>query len=213
MAAISTGNTCTILDECPTAAGTKTKDFVVESDSVLASLWIESISGDLDVVITTLDDTGQELDVITFPTQSAPTSNILLRKAGTTLSKLKVTVTYTDAVKYRVTIRAINSGSGDTSIKVSGADDASASQTTVGTSATLLIPSALTDRAGLVLKNANAAGGDVLYVGFSAAQASTAVGYPLQPGEALAMDVAAGVSVYGAAGSSTVDVRILEAGG
>lgn len=207
---ISQGHTHTILNEAVTEAGQSVKRFITETDSILVSLFVESIAGDLDVVVTTFDDAGQELDVITFPTQSAPTVNLLLRKAGTTLSNVKVTTTYSDAVTYRVTVRAITSGSGDVSVKIAGADSATASQVDVTTSATLVIPAALTDRAGLVLKNNGSA---AVYVGFTALQAASSTGYPLAPGEALGMDISAGVEIYAISSSGTQDLRVLEAGG
>lgn len=210
MAAISEGNTRVLIDESPTTAGSKNKNFNIETDAVLVSLWVDSTAGDLDVTVYTLDENGKELPVIVFPTQTAPTSNIVLRRSGVVLSNMRVEATYTGAVNYRITVRAIGSGSGDTSIKTAGAETATASQATIATTAALLIPASLTDRSGLVIKNN---GSELMYVGFSAAEANSSTGYPLASGEALGMDVSAGVQVWAVAASTSVDVRILEAGG
>jgi hypothetical protein len=210
MAGLSTGKTYTLIDDSPTTAGSREETFSIESDSVLASLWIDTTAGDLDVVISTVDKLGKELEVIVFPTQTAPTSNIILRRSGTVLSNMVVRTNYTGAVSYRLTVRAVNSGSGDTSIKISGADSATASSISVTTTPALLIPSSLTDRSGLVLKNYS---GSTLFVGFSASEANSSTGYPLAVGEALGMDVAAGVAIWGVTSSGSSDVRLLEAGG
>lgn len=211
------GKTCNIINETTTGSGTTNRLFSVDTDSILISLWVDSVGGALDVKIYTYDDTGQEAEVIIFPTISSPTTNIQLRKASTTLANIRVEATYTAATQYRVTAKGIGSGSGDTSIKIAGYEDASStSSTLVADTTTLLIPSALTDRAGLNIRNwGDGAGGSsvIVYLGFTAAEAVPSVGWPMVVGEGLGIDLAAGVALYAHAAGATADVRILQAGG
>lgn len=99
-------------------------------------------------------------------------------------------------------------GSGEFSLV--GNESASVSQVDIGTSASTLIAAATTDRAGLVLKNNNTTG--ILYFAFSLANATTAIGYPIEPGGAMAMDIAAGQAIFAIADAGTIDVRIIQAG-
>lgn len=92
--------------------------------------------------------------------------------------------------------------------KPSGVDTAKVTRTSVTTSATVLISAALTDRAGVIVKNTDAS--TTIYLGFTAGQATTSNGYPLTSGEAIGMDIAAGVSIYAASASGTVSVAIME---
>lgn len=204
------GKTGLVMSECPTAAGSKTVTFTTDADTILVSLYAESVSGTLDVEVFTVGKDGQELSVISFPQLSAATSEILLKKAATTLDNIKVVATYSDAAKFD--IRAKGLGVGELNARLLGASDGRTSQTDIpDTGATLIVPAAFTDRAGMVLKNFNAIGGATLYIGFTAAEATVAAGYPIVAGESLGIDMAAGVAIYGISSSGDTDVRILEA--
>lgn len=207
---LAVGKTIKAIEEAPTAAGTTTFSHAIDSDSVLVSLFASSVSGTLDVKVVTETTDGKELDIITFPQLSAATSNLVLRKAASTMSKIKIVVTYSDACDYQVYIRAI--AAGEASIRILGANQAKASQTTVTTAGGVvaLIPSSLTDRAGVIVLNNNISSG-VLYIGFTIGETTTAVGYPIYAGQPLGIDVAAGVTVYALADGADVDVRLLEA--
>lgn len=209
---IPRGKTRRVIDEVATAAGTTTREFGIDSDSALISLFVESTSGDVDVVVKTLTEDGKEFVSTIFPTISSATANLVIRKAATAMTRLKVEVTYTGACTYEVRAKAI--GFGEVSTKLLGAADATASQKDIGTTPTVLIPSALSDRAGLVVKNyGQNPGAPTLFIGFTAAEAASGNGFPLEPGEPLGMDIDAGQEVYAVASSGTVDVRIIEAGG
>jgi hypothetical protein len=196
------------IKEAPTAAGSKVVEFGVDADTVILSLYATSVSGDLDVTAETLGGEGS-VEVISFPTISSPTTDLLIKKAATSMDRIRITATYTDGCDYEVRVRGI--GTGATSVQILGAQDAKASQEDIGTTASVLVPSALTDRAGLILKNNNTSG--ILYIGFTSGEATTGNGYPIGPGESIGIDVAAGQEVYGIASAGTVDVRLMEAGG
>lgn len=211
------GKTANIIDEAATEAGTTSRDIAVDSDSIIASIWVESVSGDLDVTVYTYDDVGQETEVIVFPTISAPTSKIQIRKASTTLANIRVEANYTAAVDYRVTLKGIRSGSGDTAIKIAGYGEGSTTSVSLpADTTTLLIPSSLTDRAGINMRNwgdGSGGGNTIVYLGFSAAEATPGLGWPMQVGEGLAIDLDDGVELYAHAAGGTADMRVLQAGG
>lgn len=82
------------------------------SDSLLATLWVNSISsGTLDVSVYTLTDTGKEQLLFSFPTQSAPSTNLLLKMDGTGLQRFRIQATYTGVCDYEIYIRAVHSAS------------------------------------------------------------------------------------------------------
>lgn len=204
------GKTTVILDETVDAAGTTVREFGIDSDSVLISVFAEAVTGDLDIVVKTVTDDNEDIKqvpVITFPTITAATSNLIIRKAAAVMSRIRIEVTYTGTATYQVWARGI--GTGEASVRILGANDGSASQLDVGTTATLLVPTALTDRSGIIVKNN---GSGTLYIGFTAGEATVAGGYPLTANESMGMDIAAGAEVYGVADAGTIDVRILEAG-
>jgi hypothetical protein len=108
-----------------------------------------------------------------------------------------------------VKVRAVNSGTSDT--KILGSDNMRVTQTTVGVTPIVLIASSLLDRTGLVIKNWSVT--QTLYIGESAAKADAAIGYPLAPRDAIAMDVSAGSQVWAVSDAAGADARVIEAGG
>lgn len=205
---IPQGKTHTLLSEEATAAGTQVRTFSTDADSLLASLYVTSVSGTLDVVIYTYTEDGKEVEAIRFPTITGPTSELLLRKAAAIVSNLRLEVTYTGACTYEVRGRGITAG--EASVRIASPGNARTFSTTVTSSAALLFPISLTDRNGLCIRNWNTSG--VMYIGFSLAQATTAAGYPIAPREQFAMDLEAGATLYAVSDGPTIDVRVVEAG-
>ncbi len=196
-----------LIDKAPTAAGTDIAEIGIDADTVIISLFVSSLSGDLDIVVDTLAGSG-DITVINFPTISAPTTNLFIKKAAAIMDKIRVTATYTDAVDYEVYVRGV--GTGEASVRILGSNDAEASQTDIGTSATIIIPAALTDRSGLIIKNNDSSAN--LFIGYTALEATLANGYPIGPGESIGIDIASGQELFGIASAGTIDVRIMEAG-
>lgn len=196
-----------ILTETTVGAGSSTRDFIIQSDAVLGTLSVDAIVGTLDVSIYGFV-ADEEILVFSFPTISAPV-DLVLKRSGPTVSNLRVRSTYTGICNYKVQCRAINSGSSD--VKILGAAGFTVSQQTVNTVPLLLIPSALVDRSGLVLKNWSAT--QTVYIAESAVKATSAVGYPLSAKDALAVDVTAGAEVWAVADAAGADIRIGESGG
>lgn len=199
--------TCTLIDESTSGAGTTEVQASIEGDSVVISLFAEVVSGTLDVTVYTLTEEGKELEIISFPQLTAPTSELLLKKAALAMSRIRVEAIYTGSATYEVRAKPISAG--ETSVRLLGASEGSASQTTVPDSVTVLIPAALTDRSGLIIKNFSQ--NKTIYLGFTSGEATYANGYPIGPGESMGMDLAAGVALYAIADTPSADVRIMEA--
>lgn len=198
-----------LINETTTGAGSTAESIGIDSDSVLVSLFVEDISGTLDVVVYTDADDGQSLPIITFPVLTAATSNLLIRKAAVSMDRIRVVATYSGVSTYSVRVRGI--GSGEASVTIKSQTSAVATQKNIGAATELLIGSNLDDRAGLILKNNSAS--SILYIGYTLAEATLANGYPIGPGESMGIDIAAGQSIYGVSSSGTIDVRLMEAGG
>jgi hypothetical protein len=205
---LPSGKTTTLLRETAAAAGTRTVVFPIDSDSVLISLWVDSItSGSLDVAVYTQTEDGKQTQIISFPTISAPTAELLLRKAALAMSVVKVVVTTTGIATFEV--RAKGLAIGETTSKILGAGSLSTSSATVTTTPGQLITAALTDRNGVTIKNY--AGGGTLFVSEDQAKLTTDA-WPIGPGEVWSLDVSAGVTLYAVASAGSLDIRIAESG-
>lgn len=202
------GKEVRVLNIDSTVAGVSTEEIGIDSDSVLVSVFCDSTAGDLDVLVETTTDVGQDVPIIVFPTISGPTTNLVIKKAALSMDRIRITATYTGACKFSVRVRGI--GNGETTAITQGQANASAEQHDVGTTTTELVSAVLYDRAGFVIKNFSAY--SILYIGFTAAEAVVGTGWPLVPGEALACDVAAGQSIFAVSDTGIVDARVLIAG-
>lgn len=204
------GRLVQVASETRSEAGSIDYYFAIESDAVLLSLWVGSVAGDLDVSLSTLTDIGKEFPLTSFPTVSAPTSNLLLKKGANVMSKVKVHVEFTAAVSYEIYARGVSAA--EASVRILGASAARASQHTISAVPTLVIASAIVDRKGLILLNNNGLGGEIIYLGYSAAEAVPAIGYPVPAQASLGIDVDSGVEVWAASVSAAADIRIMESG-
>jgi hypothetical protein len=191
-------------------AGTKSIVFTSDSDALLFTLWVDSVSaGTFTVEIYTFTEDGKEVLILSFPAITGPTTELLLRKTAVSLSNIRVEVTQsTGTASFEVRARGLTAG--EASSKISGQTEWSVTQAAVSTVVSSLVPISLTDRNGLVLKNA---GSNTVWIGEVAATAVSAVGWPLSPGESLAMDLKAGQSVWASTSVGTSDMRIAQAGG
>jgi hypothetical protein len=203
------GHEITALSDSPTAAGSDEIIFVIQADTVLISLQASVVSGTLKVEVFTEGDKGAEVKTIEFPELSAPTSELLLRKASATMQKVIIRATYTGSCTYIV--RARGTGTGEASFRILGSNNLTTSATTATTTAGAIVTAALTDRATVVIKNYNTTG--TVFLGGTLAEASTTDGYPVGPQEAFVIDLAAGQEIYGITDSGSVDIRIAETGG
>ena len=212
---ISSGTQARILQESPTQAGSTVREGSVNSDSLLATLWVRSVSpgATLSVRLVTLTEGGedstpsQEYQILQFPDLTAPTTQLLVSKAAVTMQRFRVYAAYTGAVSYEIYVRALASAAA-ADVSIQGSKSLVTSQITVGTTPVVLIPSALTDRTGLVVKQWQGSGN--LYMSEDSGKLPGSA-WPLAPKDALALDVAAGVTIYALSDSGDIDVRLAEA--
>lgn len=224
---INVGTQERVINETTVGPGTTSIDGSIRGDSLLASLYVDSLSsGTLTVSVYTQTDDGKEVLLLTFPVLSGPTSNLLLSASGIILQRFRVQAVYTGICTYEVYIRAITGvgnqtvtisgqpievtvSSGDVSVEIQPPSTWQTNQVIVTSTTALLIPAVLFDRKSLLVKNwSNTT--DV-YIGESAGLTS-GTGYPLSARDALAIDLAAGSAIYAVTASGTADIRIVQAG-
>jgi hypothetical protein len=207
---IQNGVQSRVIQESTTAAGSTSVDGSIQSDSLIATLWVDSItSGTLSVSIYTLTDNGKELLLFSFPDITSVSTNLLLRKAGVSMQRFKVVATYTGTCSYEVHVRAVD-GAGESSVKILGSTALVTDTLTVTTTPAILIPAALQDRNGLSLLNYS--GGGTLFVSEDITKLP-ARAWPIQPGGGWSLDIQAGVTIYAVSSSGTLEIRSAESGG
>lgn len=200
-----------LLAEAPTGAGTTAKEGSIASDTLLVSLWVDSIAaGDLTVKVYTLTSEGKQVETISFPVLTAGTTDLLLKKSAISLQRFKVVATYTGACSYEIYARAISAG--ETNARILGSAAWSVNQSTIGITPQLLIAAAINDRRGLIIKN-NSTLNQTVYVGESLASATVANGFPIIAGESFAVDLESGAAIYAVSDIAGADVRYAQAGG
>ena len=200
-----------LLNESPTAAGSVEANVAIQSDAVLVTLFAASVSGTLDVSVYSIIHVAENEHkalLLSFPQLSASTASLVIKRSSITTANLQVEVSYSDACTYEVQVRAVSSGSSDT--KLLGADTLQMSQKTVTSTAVALLPTVLTDRSGVVIKNWSV--GTDIFVAETPAKATPALGYPLAGRDAIAVDISAGSTLYASTSSGTADIRIAETG-
>ena len=212
---------CVVLVECPTGASTKEKSLAVEASGVLLSLYVEELTGTLDVNVYTFTKDGHEKLIDSFPTISAPTTELILRKQVEVHDHLRVEVITSGAAKYDIRAKGVEAGI--SSVIISGSGAADNYGILMDTTPRLIVPVSITDQNNVSIINNNPVGGATLYVGFKSTITTTnaaVVGVtdpnaasPVPPGASIGLSVTAGLSVYGVCASGTVDVRVVLLGG
>lgn len=198
------------ISETTTGSGQTVVEGATRTDSIAVSLWVGSVtSGSLTITVYTLTDEGKEVVLITFPEVTTGTAALLLRKSAVTMQRFRIVATYDDICEYEVYVRAIT-GSGESSAKIAGGLSFTTSKTIIPNTPAILVPLSLVDRDGMSILNSSPT--TILYISEDTAKLP-AQAYPIYPGQAFSMDVAAGVVIYAMAASGTCDIRIAEIGG
>lgn len=106
-----------VISETTTGAGVTERVLTLQSDSILSTLSVSSISGLLDVEVFARVGT-TETSILVFSQQSAPTTELLLERADAAVtSTILVRATYTGVCSYEIQIRAITAGTSVTSLE------------------------------------------------------------------------------------------------
>lgn len=206
---LKTGLQEVVLRSSPVAAGVLTKDISVQSDAALFLLWVNSVTGLIQVDVYGILSDDQEVLVTSFPQVSVPTTEVLQKRTGTVPTRLRIKVTHTGACDLELSVRAVSTGSSDT--RILGGASLKMSKKTVNGTPSLLVPASLVDRTALAIKNWSSSG--IIYVAETVAKANANDGWPIGPKDALGLDIQAGVELYAVAVDGPCDIRIIESGG
>lgn len=198
-----------VLNESPAGASTIEECFIVKASGVLLSLYVQELTGTLDVNVYTLTRAGEEKLIDTFPQISSPTTELVLRKQIEVHDQLRVEVITSGAAKYDIRAKGVEAASA--SVQILGADSWQVTNESVGAKV-LLIASDLEDRNGLMIRNANFNGTEILRVAESEAKLDSGVYASLLPGEALQPDLRAGSEVWAESSAGSIRVEITEIG-
>ena len=156
-----------------------------------------------------MTDHGKEILLFKFPTLTAPTVDLQLKKSGVSMARFIVRAEYSGVCRYEIYVRAIE-GAGESNVKIVGAAELQTSAVTVTETPGVLIPSTLTDRTGISILNYQGAG--VLFVSEDISKLPEQA-WPVPKGGGWSLDITAGVTLYAVSSSGDLDVRIAEAGG
>lgn len=217
MAKISNGVQLSVLRRDVSTAGSADVVFDVQSDSLLTTLFAEVLVGTLDVGVYAITQGGpddsmpaHEVLLYSFPTISAPSTDLLIQTAAATTAKVRIKATWTGACKFDVQARAINGGTSK-SIAVT-ATTIEMEQKTINTGpAQVLVAASVVNSVGFLVKNWSS-NGAVVYVAETPAKATSALGFPLAPGDSFDVSVKAGQTYYATASINGADLRIVRGG-
>lgn len=205
---LHSGKEIQVMDIDAAAAGTQVAKFAIDAESVLVSLYVGTIAGDLDIKVYTVGKDGEEVQVIAFPIISAPTTELFLKKAASVMQKIRVVATYTGACTFNIRARGVSSEAA--SVKILGQNAGKNYATTINAVPGLLIPVSIADRVGIAIHNTSTT--KTIYMGFTSADCNVTDGWEISPGEKLGLDIASGVEVYCMVTAGSVIAKILEAG-
>lgn len=105
---INKGDVCPVLNENPTSASIIDKCITVQSDGVLLSLFVQELTGTLDVNVYTLTKAGEEKLIDTFPQISSPTAELITRKQIEVHDQMRVEVITSGAAKYDIRAKGVD---------------------------------------------------------------------------------------------------------
>ena len=209
--ALEVNRTCVVFKGA-CGPGTITRTMDVRAESVLLSLCVTPSSGDVIVRVYTSSITdgvpcNRKL-IDTFPTISAPTTELFLRKEVEVFEHLEFEIECTGDAE--IDLRAKGLSAGELSVTLQGADSWNVQNFTIGTTETLLIAAELADRNGLMIRNANFTGTEILEIAESEAKLLADVWSSILPGEAIQPDLRAGNEVWARSNTGTIRVEVVE---
>jgi hypothetical protein len=206
-ASVEAGRTITAIKEAPASAGSTSKLVSIASEGALISLFVNSIMGSLNISVYTLTEDGKRQKLFDFPQINTSTPELVIKTVSPTLQLIELECTYNGPCDYEVHVRGISSGQVSTKIIAPGT--LSSKRVLHGTIPAVLIPATTENRSSVLIKNLS---NGTLYIGGSLAEANTATGFPVAPGESIVIDIAGGQAVYAIGTSVGMDIRYMEAG-
>ena len=107
---IQQGKTLPIIQASDLTARTRAEEFGIDSDGILVALQVTAITGTLQLTVDTLGLDNEYKTALTFPVQSGPTSQLVIRTAVNVLSRIRITSVASGAATYKVWAKAISRG-------------------------------------------------------------------------------------------------------
>ncbi len=109
---INPGTVERVISETTTGAGTTSRDGVIQSDSLLCALWVNSMEAGKTLTVNVYSQVADEQEKLLFsmPVQSAATTELVIETAEATLARFRVEATYTGVCSYEVYVRSLWSG-------------------------------------------------------------------------------------------------------
>jgi hypothetical protein len=206
-AAVEAGRIITAIQEVKTGPGVTSKIVAISAEGALISLFVNSLSGSLNITVYTLTEDGKRQKLFDFPQVNTATPELVIKTISPTLNLIEIVCTYNGPCDYEVHVRGITSG--QVSSRLLSPTTLSAKKVTQGTLPAVLIPATTETRSAVIIRNASAG---VLYLGGTLAEATLATGFPVASGESIVIDIAGGQAVYAVGTVVGMDIRYMEAG-
>lgn len=196
-----------------TASGSADAIVVVQSDSILVTLFATTVGGTVDVEVYAItqggpgtSDPAHEALLFAFPQLSAPSGSLLLQTAAATTARVRVKATWTGAAKFDVNARAINGGSSNTRVVAATTAVTDAMSVNTGTPQ-ILIPPSLVDGIGFLVKNWSS-NGALIYISEDPTKIPSQA-WVLTPGETFDISVKGGQTWFAASSIDGANLRIV----
>ena len=201
-----------IIDGSFTGGGTLTRRLIMTGTSLIGGLHVESITGSLTITVSTYDgdDESTAVEILSWDSITAPTSEFSNKLSKLCLSRVIVTATYTGDVSFRLAVKSIDENPIDQVITVTldQATGFSTREITVGDTTPVMITSASASRSIAIRNWDDADSTAVLYVKEDATDITE--GWPLVAREGLSLDIDAGSSFYLLTDGGSMTVKILD---
>jgi hypothetical protein len=206
-AAVESGKIITAIKEAKSGPGVTNKIVAISAEGALISLFVNSLSGSLNITVYTLTEDGKRQKLFDFPQVNTSTPELVIKTISPTLNLIEIVCTYNGPCDYEVHVRGITSG--QVSSRLLSPSTLSAKQVVMGTLPSVLIPATTETRSAVIIRNTSAG---VLYLGGTLSEATLATGFPVASGESIVIDIAGGQAVYAIGTVVGMDIRYMEAG-
>lgn len=181
----------------------------VQSSGAYISLYVRDIIGTLDVNIYTYGKPGEEKQIDSFPQISSTTSELILRKQVEVVDKLRIEYIVSNSADFDIRIKGVEAGL--SSVRIQASALWQVSNETVSTSRKVLVPSALDDRTGMLIRNANFDSNDVLKIAETEQKLIDDIYVSVLPGESIQPDIQAGSEIWAVSSTgNSIRVEIIE---
>lgn len=189
--------------------------FINQADSILLTLFVNSSAGDVNVQLFGITQGGpadsstpHEVQILSFPTVTGPTTTLLIQIASVTTHRLRLKASTTAAANFEVQARAINGGASTTRVVTSSSIRTDQKNVNTGVPQEI-ISASLTDQIGFMIRNWSSNSANIFW-STDISKATPTEGYPLAPGDVASISVRGGQAVYASSDVDGADLRMVE---